>query len=133
MEEQEDDELPPLAERRAARCQPLRETRIERLEHHLDMLTELVSTLVAVLGQNAVNVALAIPLANAEGEDATSSKAHTSQRRRRVRCKCRNIARLAQEDRELTPESRQTERTFWICLRIRFIWICFWEPQAIHS
>ena len=38
------------------------------------MLTELVSMLVAAMGQNAANVALAIPLgiplANAEGEEA---------------------------------------------------------------
>ena len=48
--------------------------RMESLEQHLDMLTELVNTLVAALGQNAANVSLAIPpripLANAEGMEA---------------------------------------------------------------
>ena len=95
VEEQEGDELPPVAERRAARHQPFRETRIECLEQRLDMLMEVVSTLVMALGQNAANVApailLGIPLANEEGreaqppqegEDATASEAQieTSQR-----------------------------------------------------
>ena len=43
---------------------------MERLEQRLDTLTELVSTLIAALGQNAANVAFAIPtgipLANVE-------------------------------------------------------------------
>ena len=74
MEEQEDDDLPPVVERNAARRQPHREMRTERIEQRIDTLTELVSTLVATLGQNEGNVALAIPptilLANAEGEEA---------------------------------------------------------------
>ena len=74
VEEQEGDELPPLAERRVARSQPRRETRTECLEHRFDTLTELVSILVATLGQNAANVAPAIPprilIANAEGREA---------------------------------------------------------------
>ena len=36
--------------------------REERLEHRLDTLTELLSMQVTALGQNVVNVALAIPL-----------------------------------------------------------------------
>ena len=72
MEEQEGDELPPVVKRRVARRQPCHETRTEHLEQCLDMLIELVSTLVAALGQNAANMAHAIPpgilLANAEGE-----------------------------------------------------------------
>ena len=48
--------------------------RMERLEHDLDMLTELVSTLVTALGENTTNVVLpipsGIPLAIAEGGKA---------------------------------------------------------------
>ena len=62
MEEQEDDELPSVVERRAARHQPRLERRTERLEQRIDTLTELVSTLVEALGQNVANVALAITL-----------------------------------------------------------------------
>ena len=81
VEEQQGDELPPVAERKATRCQPRREMRTKCLEHHLDTLTKLVSTLVMTLGQNAVNVAsaipLRIPLANAEPKrrDAMASEA----------------------------------------------------------
>ena len=88
MEEQEGDELPPLAERRGARCQPCCEMRMEHLKHCLDTLIELVSTLAATLGQNVANMAPAIlpgiPLPNEEdreaqhpqeGEDATTSEA----------------------------------------------------------
>ena len=98
VEEQEGDELPLVVERRVARCQPYREMRTERLELCLNTLTELVSTLVAALGQNAANVALtippAIPLANMEGGDATTCEAQTesSQHRWCTRCKCQNIA-----------------------------------------
>ena len=127
MKEREGYELLPLAERRAAGCQPHREMRTEHLKHRLDTLTELVNTLVTALGQNIVNVAPAIPprisLDNAKGEDAQppqegrdtiASEAHTetSQRQRRARHRHRNIAQPAQEDRELTPESRQTECTW---------------------
>ena len=73
MEEQEGDEPPFVEERRAARCQPRRETRMKRLEQCIDTLTKLVSTLVVALGQNAANVAPTIPLgfppANVEGEE----------------------------------------------------------------
>ena len=97
MEEQEGDELPPVVERRVARRQPLCEMRMEHLEQCLDTLTELTSTLVVALGQNAANVAPAIPpgipLANTEsgkalspqeGRDATVGEAQTDicQRRR---------------------------------------------------
>ena len=62
-----------MAGRRAARHQPHSETRTEHLEQDIDTLTKLVNTLVAALGQNATNVALAIPsgipLANTEGEE----------------------------------------------------------------
>ena len=61
MEEQEGNELPPVVERKVVRHQPRCETSMERLEQRLDTLTELVSTLVAALGQNAANVAFAIP------------------------------------------------------------------------
>ena len=61
VEEQEDDEPPPVARRRAARHQPHRETRTKRLEQRVDMLTELVNTLVTALGQNTANVTLVIP------------------------------------------------------------------------
>ena len=71
MEEQEGDEPPPMVERRAAT--PRHETRIERLEQHMNTLIELVNTLVAALGQNTANVAPAIPpgipFANAESEE----------------------------------------------------------------
>ena len=80
-----------MARRRVARRQPHRETRTERLEKCIDMLTELVNTLVIALGQNTTNVTPAIPpgipLANMEGEevpppqgsrDATVSEAQTN-------------------------------------------------------
>ena len=90
MEEQEGDKLPPVVERRLVRHQPHCETRTECLEQCFNILTKLVRTLVAALGQNASNVApaipLGIPLANAEGGeallpqeggDATTSEART--------------------------------------------------------
>ena len=53
---------------------------MERLKQRLDILTELVSTLVAALGQNTANVAPAIPLGifltNAEGGDAKGRGRH---------------------------------------------------------
>ena len=56
--------------------------RTECLEQCLDTLTELVSTLVMALGQNAANVALAIPpripLANTEGREAEGGDSTTS-------------------------------------------------------
>ena len=58
MEEQEGDKLSSFAERKAARRPPHCETRMKILEHYLDMLTELVSTLVTALGQNVANMAL---------------------------------------------------------------------------
>ena len=61
MEEQEGDKLPPVTEMRVARRQPCSETRMERLKQRIDMLTELVSTLVVALGQNAANMAPVIP------------------------------------------------------------------------
>ena len=74
VEEQEGDEPPPVVERRVARSQPRREMQTKHLEQSIDTLTKLVSTLVAALGQNAANVAPAIPsripLANAEGKRA---------------------------------------------------------------
>ena len=77
VEEQEGDELPPVVERRVARHQPHCEMRMEHLEQCLDTLTELTSTLVVALGQNAANVALAIllgiPLANIEGGEGSVS------------------------------------------------------------
>ena len=81
VEEQEGDELPLVVERRAARHQPCRETRTECLEQCFNILTELVRMLVVALGQNASNVAPAIPpgiiIANAEGGDAKASEAWT--------------------------------------------------------
>ena len=51
---------------------------MEHLEQRIDTLTELVNTLVAALGQNATNVALAIPprilLANAVGGEVLPPK-----------------------------------------------------------
>ena len=53
--------------------QPHREKRTKHLEQRIDMLTELVNTLVMALGQNAANVTPTIPpgipLANAGGEE----------------------------------------------------------------
>ena len=73
MEEQEGDEPPPVARRRATRRQPCHETRTEHFEQHIDTLIELVNTLVVALGQNAANVTLVIRpgilLANAEGKE----------------------------------------------------------------
>ena len=73
VEEQEGDEPPPMARRRAARCQPRHETRTECLEQRIDMLTELVNTLVVALGQNMANVAPTIPsgilFTNAKGKE----------------------------------------------------------------
>ena len=90
MEEQEDDEPLLVARRRVARCKPRCDARTEHLEQRIDMLTELVNTLVTTFCQNAAHVAPAIPpgmlLANAEGEevpppqegrDATVSEART--------------------------------------------------------
>ena len=80
--------------------------------------------LVAALGQNATNVALAIPpwilLANTEGEEAqlpqegrdtTASEAQTdtSVHRRRARGRLRNVTRMVRGDREPTLESCQME------------------------
>ena len=100
MEEQEGDEPLPVARRRAARCKPRCDARIEWLEQRIDMLTELLNTLVTIFGQNAANVAPAIPprilLANAEGEevpppqegrDATVSEARTNTHARRRRAR----------------------------------------------
>ena len=90
---------------------------MERLQHHLDTLIELVITLVAVLGQNAANVPPAIPsgihLSIEEGGDmmASEAKIETSQHLRHTRCRCRNVARPTQEDSEPTPKSLQIERT----------------------
>ena len=61
MEEQEGDKLPLVLEKRVARWKPHHETRMKHLDQCLDTLFELFSTLVAALGQNATNVALAIP------------------------------------------------------------------------
>ena len=73
VEEQRGDEPPPMARRRTTRHQPLCEMRTKHLEQRIDMLTELVNTLVMVLGQNAANATPAIlpgiPLANAKGEE----------------------------------------------------------------
>lgn len=60
VEEHEGDEL--IGKRMEARRQSLHETRAECLEHCFDTLTELVSTQVTALGQNAANMALAILL-----------------------------------------------------------------------
>ena len=60
VEEQEGDEPPPVARGRATRRQPRYEARTEHLEQRIDTLTELVNTLVAVLGQNASNMTPAI-------------------------------------------------------------------------
>ena len=91
--------------------------RTEHLEQRIDMLTELVSTLVVAFDQNATNVApaisLGILLANAEGGEAlppqeggnaTTSEArtNTSARRRHAQRICRNITRVVSEDREPT-------------------------------
>ena len=74
MEEHESDKLPPVVERKVARCQSYYETKTEHLKQYIDTLTELVSMLVATLGQNAAIVApaipLGIPLANAKGREA---------------------------------------------------------------
>ena len=55
-----------------------RKTKTERLEQHIDTLIKLVNTLVAALGQNTTNVALAILsrilFANAEGKEALPPK-----------------------------------------------------------
>ena len=54
--------------------QPHLETRMERHEQRIEKLIELVSTLIATLGQNETNVAPVIPPgilpANAKGEEA---------------------------------------------------------------
>ena len=108
------------------KCQPHRETRMKCLKHRLNTLTELVSTLVMALGQNATNMAPAIPLGilltNAKGEEAQPSQvdgdAMASEEQTET-CQClrcaqhirRNVARPTQEDREPTPESHQIERT----------------------
>ena len=132
VEEREGEELPPLTKRRVAKCQPRREMRTKCLEHRLNTLTALGSTLVVALGQNTTNVALAIPLgiplADAEGEEAqppqeggdsitSEAQTKTSQRRRRDRRRCQNIIQLAQEDHELTPESHKTSCTRGLSLQ----------------
>ena len=103
VEEQEGDEPLLVARGRTTRHQPHRKTRMEHLEQCIDMLTELVNTLVTVLGQNAANVTPAIPpgipLANAEAEEglpleeggdvaAGEAQADTYARRRRARRRC---------------------------------------------
>ena len=90
------------------------------------MLTKLVNTLVATLGQNTANVALAIPLgislANAEGEealfpwkgrDATTNEAWTDSNacRRCARCRRQNTARIVHKNRKPTPKSHKIEHT----------------------
>ena len=78
---------------------------MECLEQLIDMLTELVNTLVAALGQNVANVTPVIPSrippANTEGEEAlppqegegaraSETRIDTNARQRRPRCRRRN-------------------------------------------
>ena len=126
VEEQEGNEPLPAVERRAARHQSHRETKIEHLEHHIDTLTELVNTLVAVLGRNTANMALVIPPrippANTEGKEAipsqedrdtTASEARTDtiSHQRCARRRRQNAALIVCENREPTPESHKIEHT----------------------
>ena len=124
MKEQEGDEPPPVAERRATRCQPRRETRTKHLEQRINTLTELVNTLVAALGQNAANVThaihLGISIANAEGEevpppqegrDVIASEARTNVDTHRKRAWRSKTMRCIHENRETAIESHQTEHT----------------------
>ena len=126
VEEQEGDELPLVVERRAARHQPCHETRKARLKQYFDELTELVSTLVVALDQNAAIVAPTIPprilLANTEseetwppqeGRDATTSEARTDTSMHQMRAwrRCQNVTQIVHGDHEPTLESRQIEHT----------------------
>ena len=126
VKEQEGEEPPRVVGRRVARRQPHGETRTEHLEQRIDTLTELVNTLVTALGQNAANVAPAIPpgilLANTEGEEvpplqeggnaiANKAQTETYARRRRAQCRHHNATQETYENRETTPESHKTERT----------------------
>ena len=126
MEEQEGDEPAPVAGRRAARRQPHHETRTERLDQCINTLTELVNTLLAMLGQNTANVApvipLWIPLANAEGKEvpppqkgreamANEAQPDTHTRRRHIWRRRHNATRERHKNRETTLESHETEHT----------------------
>ena len=124
MKEQEGDEPPPVAERRATRRQPRRETRTEHLEQCIDTLTELVNTLVAALGQNTANVTpaipLGIPLAKTEGEEVPPSqegkdviafKARTNADTRRKHAWRSKTMRGMHKNRETAIESHRTEHT----------------------
>ena len=97
VEEQEGNEPPPAVEKRV----PRRETKIE----YPDTLTELVNTLVVVLGRNAANVALVVPQgippANVEGKEAITpqedrdnkARTDTSSRRRHARHRVKMLLR----------------------------------------
>ena len=89
-------------------------------------MTELVNTLVIVLGKNAANVTLVIPpeipLTNVEdeearppqeGEDATASETRTDTdaHRRRAWCRRCNTRQGRPKNRETTPESHGTKKT----------------------
>ena len=122
MDEQKGGGPPPVARRRATRHQPRRETRTECLEQRIDILTELVSTLVTALGQNAANAIPAIPpgipLANAEGEEDSppqeggniaDGEAQGDTDARRMRARHRRQTR--RENRGNTSDLRSSEHT----------------------